>query len=257
VNFPLRDGITDEAYQDIFEPVITKVMEWYRPGAIVLQCGADSLSGDRLGALNLSMKGHANCVTFVKKFGKPLLLLGGGGYTIRNVSRTWAYETGLATGQELSQDMPLNEYYAYFGPEYRLDVPASNMDDLNTTEYLEKIKVQVFENLRYLPFAPSVQRKEIPRLDHDSDDEGVDEDEDDADVRRPRRRLMQDIQRDDEFSDSDDEGDGGRIDHTSWRTKTNGHVNGNGNGVKPNGFHHSAEVSEKELDIELEMEMEL
>ena len=32
-------------------------MEWYRPGAIVLQCGADSLSGDRLGCFNLSMKG--------------------------------------------------------------------------------------------------------------------------------------------------------------------------------------------------------
>ena len=26
----------------------------YQPGAIVLQCGADSLSGDRLGCFNLS-----------------------------------------------------------------------------------------------------------------------------------------------------------------------------------------------------------
>lgn len=56
----------------------------YRPGAIVLQCGGDSLSGDRLGALNLSMRGHANCVKFVKSFGVPTLLLGGGGYTMRN-----------------------------------------------------------------------------------------------------------------------------------------------------------------------------
>ena len=38
---------------------------------------------------------------FVKSFNKPLLLLGGGGYTMRNVSRAWAYETGLATGVEL------------------------------------------------------------------------------------------------------------------------------------------------------------
>ena len=28
-------------------------------------------------------------------------MLGGGGYTMRNVSRAWAYETGLATGMEL------------------------------------------------------------------------------------------------------------------------------------------------------------
>ena len=37
--------------------IISKVMEWYRPGAVVLQCGADSLSGDRLGCFNLSLKG--------------------------------------------------------------------------------------------------------------------------------------------------------------------------------------------------------
>lgn len=45
--------------------------------------------------------GHANCVQFIKSFGLPLLLLGGGGYTIRNVARTWAFETGLAAGMEL------------------------------------------------------------------------------------------------------------------------------------------------------------
>jgi histone deacetylase 1/2 len=103
LNFPLRDGIDDEAYKNVFEPVIQQVMESYDPGAIVLQCGTDSLSGDKLGCLNLSMRGHANCVKFVKSFGKPLLLLGGGGYTMRNVSRAWAYETGLAAGVELGE----------------------------------------------------------------------------------------------------------------------------------------------------------
>lgn len=116
---------------------------------------------------------------FIKSFGLPLLLLGGGGYTIRNVARTWAFETGLAAGQELGSgssppspiplpysraltssahtDIPMNEYYEYFGPTYHLDVPQSNMDDLNTREYLEKIKTQVFENLRHTGAAPSVQ----------------------------------------------------------------------------------------------------
>lgn len=49
----------------------------------------------------MCLLGHANCVRFVKSFNKPLLLLGGGGYTMRNVSRAWAYETGLAAGVEL------------------------------------------------------------------------------------------------------------------------------------------------------------
>jgi histone deacetylase 1/2 len=101
VNVPLRDGINDENYQGIFEPVMQRIIDWYQPGAIVLQCGSDSLSGDRLGSFNLSMKGHAACVQFMKKFNLPLLLLGGGGYTVKSVARTWAYETGLAAGVHL------------------------------------------------------------------------------------------------------------------------------------------------------------
>jgi histone deacetylase 1/2 len=37
LNFPLLDGIDDEAFQDIFKRVISKVMERYAPGAVVLQ----------------------------------------------------------------------------------------------------------------------------------------------------------------------------------------------------------------------------
>jgi hypothetical protein len=35
----------------------------YRPTAVVLQCGADSLTGDRLGCFNLTLKG--NVITIV------------------------------------------------------------------------------------------------------------------------------------------------------------------------------------------------
>jgi histone deacetylase 1/2 len=111
VNFPLRDGITDDTYRNIFEPVIEAVMTYYGPEAIVLQCGGDSLSGDRLGCFNLSMDGHANCVRFVKSFGVPVIILGGGGYTMRNVARTWAYETGELVGEKMSKQLPFNDYY--------------------------------------------------------------------------------------------------------------------------------------------------
>lgn len=57
MNFPLRDGIDDESYEQIFVPIMSKVMETYQPSAVVLQCGADSLSGDRLGCFNLTLKG--------------------------------------------------------------------------------------------------------------------------------------------------------------------------------------------------------
>jgi histone deacetylase 1/2 len=111
VNFPLRDGITDETYKHVFEPVISHVMEYYRPDAVVLQCGADSLSGDRLGCFNLSMHGHANCVQFVKSFNLPTIMLGGGGYTMRNVSRAWCFETGVMVGQKVGPELPYSDFY--------------------------------------------------------------------------------------------------------------------------------------------------
>jgi histone deacetylase 1/2 len=243
VNFPLRDGITDEAYKDIFEPVIDAVMTYYQPEAVVLQCGGDSLSGDRLGCFNLSMKGHANCVNFVKKFGLPTLILGGGGYTMRNVARTWAFETGQLIGTDMTAALPYTEYYEvsfpsksghaltmqYFAPDYELDVRPSNMDNLNTPEYLRKIKNSVIENIRRTCAAPSVQATDVPRAsllnglnnganrDEDADPEAnadiddMDAADDDADadanpdVRRTRRQRDRAVARGDEFEDSDDE----------------------------------------------------
>jgi histone deacetylase 1/2 len=38
------------------------------------------------------------CLEFVKKFNLPLMVLGGIRYTVRNVARCWAYETGLCLG---------------------------------------------------------------------------------------------------------------------------------------------------------------
>ena len=75
-----------------------EVMAKYKPGAVVLQLGADSIAYDVLGRLNLSIKGHGECVRKMMGYNVPLMLLGGGGYTVHNVARLWAYETGIAVG---------------------------------------------------------------------------------------------------------------------------------------------------------------
>ena len=46
--------------------------------------------------------GHGRCVEFMKKYNLPLLLLGGGGYTIRNVARCWTYETSIALNSDIA-----------------------------------------------------------------------------------------------------------------------------------------------------------
>ncbi|KAG0006822.1 histone deacetylase, partial [Modicella reniformis] len=202
VNVPLQKGMDDWSYQNLFEPIIKHIMEWYRPGAVVLQCGADSLAGDKLGCFNLSMKGHANCVAYVKSFGVPMIVVGGGGYTIRNVARAWTFETAVLLNEQLPEEIPFNAYFEYYGPEYRLDVPANNMRNDNTSEDLHNLKAQIIENLRHIPCAPSVQMQEVPRDYTSSDDE---DDDEDFDVRITRRMADSRVVPDEELSDSEDE----------------------------------------------------
>ncbi|KZT60796.1 class I RPD3 type histone deacetylase protein [Calocera cornea HHB12733] len=191
VNVPLRDGLSDEKFVETFKSVIGRVMEWYRPGAVVLQGGADSLAGDKLGVFNLSMNGHAACAAYMRGFNVPLLMVGGGGYTVKNVSRTWTYETAVAIGctDQISPDLPDNEYLEWFGPRYKLEVLCNNQEDYNTTEYVEGIKQKIWENMRDLPHAPSAGVSELQegrRTWRGDDWEEEDSDMDDLDKRISR-----------------------------------------------------------------------
>lgn len=57
----------------------------------------------------------------------------------------------------LLTEIPVNEYYEYFGPDYELDVKSSNTEDMNTRGYLERVRNIVMENLRHVGGPPSVQ----------------------------------------------------------------------------------------------------
>jgi len=174
VNVPFREGMDDESYHNIFKPVIQCVIENYSPSVIVLQCGADSLGSDRLGCFNLSFDGHGECVKFVKNLGIPMLVLGGGGYTLRNVARCWANETAILVDRydDISNEIPDNsEYLEYFAPEFTLrpELPR-RIENMNNKEYLASIKQEVMENIKMVRGAPAVQMQPIPDDLFDLDD---------------------------------------------------------------------------------------
>jgi histone deacetylase 1/2 len=166
VNFPLNSGLDDITFDSIFKPVINKIMQVYQPNAVVMCCGADSITGDRLGVWNMSIKCHGGAIDFVKSFGLPLVLLGGGGYTPRNVARCWAYETAVALGDHdnLRNEIPPNEFYSAFGPSFALHLnPDPNMENRNTPEELDKKLQTILENISALKGPPSVQIHDVPR----------------------------------------------------------------------------------------------
>ena len=61
---------------------------------------------------------------YVKTFNLPMLVLGGGGYTIRNVARCWCFETSRLLNQAIPDTIPWHEYMDYYAPEYKLHVPV-------------------------------------------------------------------------------------------------------------------------------------
>ncbi|KAF8455873.1 hypothetical protein BGX38DRAFT_1087671 [Terfezia claveryi] len=166
LNVPLKDGIEDSQYTTLFKEIVERVMLTYKPSVVVLQCGADSLGCDRLGCFNLNIKAHGECVQIVKDFGLPTLVLGGGGYTPRNVSRLWAYETSVCVGAEVTNELPPHtNFKEYFSPDYTLHPPLSRearYENKNTRRTLDLVKTKIFEQLRYINGAPSVQMQEIP-----------------------------------------------------------------------------------------------
>ncbi|GAB2240860.1 hypothetical protein Droror1_Dr00021378 [Drosera rotundifolia] len=201
LNVPLNDGIDDDAsFHGLFRPIITKVKEVYQPEA-VLQCGADLLTGDGLGCFNLTAKGHADCLAFLRSFNVPLMVFGGGGYTVRNVARCWCYETAVAAGVEPDNKLLYDEYYEYFGPDYNLHINKPQQygkpelcQGLGKNQSIKFLVISSFvmdqnsltvllESLSRIPAAPTVAFQTTPNTT-----EVPEEDEEDKDE-RPKPRI--------------------------------------------------------------------
>uniref|UniRef100_A0A8C9CBS3 Histone deacetylase 1 n=1 Tax=Phocoena sinus TaxID=42100 RepID=A0A8C9CBS3_PHOSS len=203
VNYPLRDGIDDEFYEAIFKPVMSKVMEMFQLSAVVVHCGSDFLSGDQLDCFDSTIKGQAKCVEFVKSFNLPMLMLGGG---------------AVALDVEIPNELSYNDYFEYFGPDFKFHISLFNMPNQSTNEYLEKLKQRLFENRRMLTRIPGVQMQAIP--EDAIPEESGDEDEEDPDKHISLCSSDRQIACEEEFSDSDGEGKGEGIHLSTHRTKS-------------------------------------
>lgn len=156
INVPLRRGIDDNSYLAIFIPVIHNVIYRYQPEVVVMQLGADSVVGDRLGQFNLSNVGHASCLDYVLSFNLPMVVLGGGGYTACNVARTWTLETGTILGQKLSNVLPKNTFMGFPDGKGRLEIPSVDMYNHNSQPFLEDTLRKVLQIIAKTEIAPSV-----------------------------------------------------------------------------------------------------
>ena len=171
VNVPLRRGCSDISYEIVFKAAFDRVTAKFKPDAIVLQCGADSLIGDLIGPFNVSLQGHSDAFMHVIEYGVPTVVLGGGGYTLENVSRCWTIESAKMVNKELPNQIPENLEYSteYSSPElfYNPQNIHNANKDLNTKNHLHKIIETIDQNLQEIESAPGcVLNSEIPDIEN-------------------------------------------------------------------------------------------
>lgn len=109
--------------------------------------------------------GHTHCVKHTMKFGIPLLVTGGGGYTKSNVARCWTNETAALVRQQISSKLPHSAYDEYFSIKdkdstLRLGFKGEKTcDDMNRQEDINRMFSKVMQNLETVRTRPTAQAK--------------------------------------------------------------------------------------------------
>lgn len=103
-NLPFPAGTDDDTYCWAFNEIVLPLISAYNPDAIVLELGMDVLAGDPLTHLRLTNNAFADLLPDILRFGKPMLVTGGGGYHAENTARAWALLWRILCGMESGTD---------------------------------------------------------------------------------------------------------------------------------------------------------
>lgn len=105
---------------------------------------------------------------------------------MRNVARCWTYETAVLLDQEVSEVLPFNNYFEYYGPDYRLHITPSNMENQNSKKHLDGILEKLHNMLDGLENVPGLQATTIQSL-QPPDSKVADEEKMDVDENTERK----------------------------------------------------------------------
>ena len=98
-NLPVPPGFNDSEMRWLMTRAVLPLMEAFEPDAIMLQCGADALEEDPQSRLSLSNNALFDVCRRLMELGRPLVVLGGGGYNPWTVARAWAGVWGVLSDQ--------------------------------------------------------------------------------------------------------------------------------------------------------------
>jgi len=100
-NLPVPAGYNDSEARAVLHDLILPRVAEFAPEALVVQCGADSLTEDPLSRLCLSNRAYLEALQALLPLSPRVLVLGGGGYNPWAVGRLWTAIWGVLSGQSL------------------------------------------------------------------------------------------------------------------------------------------------------------
>ena len=116
VNVPLYPYTGDETYLWVFEQVVLPLLDAFRPDVLVSQLGIDSHFRDPITHLALTTQGFGKVVSKFSGSAPKWLALGGGGYDLQAVARSWTLAYGVMSEQNLDDTIP-ESYRTKYGVE--------------------------------------------------------------------------------------------------------------------------------------------
>ena len=128
VNIPLPPLTYDEVYLRAFRELVPSLLKRFEPDIVVTQLGVDTHYTDPLGSLALTTNGQQVLYGLLSKVAPKWLALGGGGYAIDVVPRSWALAFGEMSGQELQKSLPKG-YRKTYGGKYLRDQQGPDLKD--------------------------------------------------------------------------------------------------------------------------------
>ncbi len=120
VNVPLPRLTDDRSYLYAFDAIVPPVLDRFRPDLVVTQLGVDTHFLDPLADLALTTIGHAALFERLERLAPRWLALGGGGYNIDVVPRSWTLAFGVMSGQRFPEAIP-EPFRERYGSEWLHD----------------------------------------------------------------------------------------------------------------------------------------
>ena len=106
VNVPLLAGSDDEVFLWALDQVVPPLLTAFNPDVVVTQLGADTHRTDPLTNLAMTTTGFAEAVRRLQPLCRRWIALGGGGYNLENVPRSWTLAWATMNAREVPDEMP-------------------------------------------------------------------------------------------------------------------------------------------------------